>query len=130
VSQQKPSNQHEPSGPKSDAVAVALRYERGLDAAPRVVASGRGHIAERIVELAFQSGVRVREDADLAEALVAVEIGDVIPVAAFAAVAEILIYIYRANRGQGNRPAGAAEASAAGMSGDAPSTGPTQGGAA
>ena len=64
---------------------------------PRVVASGRGAIADRILELAFAHGVKVREDADLAEILTAVEVGHQIPLAAFAAVAEILFYIYRAN---------------------------------
>ena len=82
------------------AVAVALRYNRAEGDAPRVVASGRGAIAERILELAFEHGVKVREDADLAELLAAVEIGNQIPLAAFAAVAEILVYIYRANRAQ------------------------------
>jgi flagellar biosynthesis protein len=80
------------------AVAVALRYDRAEKDAPRVVASGRGTIAERILALAFEHGVKVREDADLAELLAAVEIGNQIPLAAFAAVAEILVYIYRANR--------------------------------
>jgi flagellar biosynthesis protein len=82
------------------AVAVALRYNRAEGDAPRVVASGRGAIAERILALAFEHGVKVREDADLAELLAAVEIGNQIPLAAFAAVAEILVYIYRANRAQ------------------------------
>jgi flagellar biosynthesis protein len=89
-----PSSQEE----KSPTIAVALRYDGGKAETPRVVASGRGAIAERILELAFQNGIKVREDADLAELLEAVEVGDEIPVAAFAAVAEILIYIYRANR--------------------------------
>jgi len=85
------------SAPQKPALAVALRYARGEADAPRVVASGRGEIAERILALAFEHGVKVREDADLAQLLAAVEIGEQIPVAAFAAVAEILVYIYRAN---------------------------------
>jgi|SRR5579864_2734633 len=83
---------------KRPSIAVALRYDGGKEETPRVVASGRGAIAERILQLAFEHGIKVREDADLAEILEAVEVGDEIPVAAFAAVAEILIYIYRANR--------------------------------
>lgn len=83
---------------KTPTVAVALRYDGGKAETPRVVASGRGAIADRILELAFQHGIKVRQDADLAELLEAVDVGDEIPVAAFAAVAEILIYIYRANR--------------------------------
>ena len=83
--------------PDRTPTAVALQYDRQQDKAPRVVASGRGAIAERILELAFAHGVKVREDADLAEILAAVDVGQQIPLAAFAAVAEILFYIYRAN---------------------------------
>jgi flagellar biosynthesis protein len=89
-----------PPAERGDPVAIALQYERKDDAAPRVVASGRGAIAERILELAFAHGIAVREDADLAEILTAVEIGQQIPIAAFAAVAEILFHIYRANERQ------------------------------
>ena len=62
--------------------------------APEVVASGRGLIAEQILKLAFEHGVKVHEDADLAEILTALEIGEEIPVEAFIAVAEILRYVY------------------------------------
>lgn len=86
--------------PDRQPVAVALRYHEGDKAAPRVVASGRGAVAERILELAFAHGIKVREDADLAEILAAVEVGQQIPIAAFAAVAEILFYLYRANERQ------------------------------
>jgi flagellar biosynthesis protein len=86
-------------------IAVALKYDSDKDNAPRVVASGRGHLAERILELAAAHGIAVRPNADLAEILAAIEIGQQIPVAAFAAVAEILFYIYRANERQA--PAGA-----------------------
>lgn len=87
-------------GGRPAQVAVALQYDPDKDAAPRVVASGRGRLAERILEFAFASGVKVREDADLAEILTAVEIGEHIPLAAFAAVAEILFYVMRANQQQ------------------------------
>lgn len=83
--------------PDERQIAVALKHERGDDRAPRVVASGRGALAERILELAFAAGVKVREDADLAEVLAAIEADHEIPVAAFAAVAEILSYVYRVN---------------------------------
>jgi flagellar biosynthesis protein len=64
---------------------------------PRVVATGRGSVAEQILEIAFAKGVPVREDPDLVELLAAVELDAEIPVDAIAAVAEILSYIYRAN---------------------------------
>lgn len=82
-------------------VAVALRYEPESEHAPRVVASGKGTIAEQILAIAFAHGIKVREDADLAELLIAVDIESEIPVEAFVAVAEILTYVYRAN---GNWP--------------------------
>ncbi len=79
------------------SVAVALSYEPAGGDAPKVVAGGHGLIAEQILQIAFANGVKVREDADLAELLSAIDIETEIPVEAFAAVAEILIYVYRAN---------------------------------
>ena len=73
--------------------AAALRYE-GRDA-PRVVASGRGLIAERILEAAHEAGVPVREDAALAEALSKLDLGREIPEALYQAVAETLVWAYR-----------------------------------
>ncbi len=87
-----------PTSPADDrAVAVALRYDPAGPRAPTVTASGRGLVADQILQLAFDNGVRVREDADLAQVLAAVEVDSVIPLEAFAAVAEILAYMYRAN---------------------------------
>lgn len=80
-------------------VAVALRYDAARDRAPRVTAKGRGAEADEIVRLAFASDVKVREDADLAALLEAVELDQLIPLEAFTAVAEILSYLYRLNGG-------------------------------
>jgi flagellar biosynthesis protein len=77
--------------------AVALDYERGVDDAPRIVATGKGAIAEQILQLAFAHGVKVRKDEDLIEVLSKLDVDSVIPLEAFAAVAEILAYVYRAN---------------------------------
>jgi flagellar biosynthesis protein len=83
-------------------IAVALDA-KGRDGAarpksPRVVATGRGPVAEQILAIAFEKGVPVREDSDLAQILAAVELDAEIPIDALAAVAEILSYVYRANR--------------------------------
>jgi len=78
-------------------VAVALRQERREEAAPKVVATGKGALAEAILAAAFENDVKVRRDADLAQLLAAVELDHEIPVEAFTAVAEILSYVYRAN---------------------------------
>lgn len=78
-------------------VAVALHYGTGGDV-PRVTASGRGRIARQMVEVAGRHGVAVRHDEALAEVLAPLEVGSAIPVAAFAAVAEILAQLYRIDR--------------------------------
>ena len=91
-------DQDEPEQPpRREAIAVALAYDPADIDAPRVVATGHGAMAEKILEIAFASGVKVREDADLAQVLSAVEVDSLIPIEAFAAVAEILAYVYRAN---------------------------------
>nr|WP_242390597.1 EscU/YscU/HrcU family type III secretion system export apparatus switch protein [Pararhodospirillum photometricum] len=85
--------------PQTRTKAVALSYDLAGDddAVPRVVASGQGFVAEQILALAFEHGVRVRQDADLVEILAALDLESEIPVEAFAAVAEILAYVYRLN---------------------------------
>ncbi|MCW2237386.1 EscU/YscU/HrcU family type III secretion system export apparatus switch protein [Azospirillum canadense] len=90
-----PSSNHRP--PPRRPVAVALKYEPGAQSLPRIVATGKGHVADQILELAFANGVKVREDADLVQILSAVDIDSEIPIEAIAAVAEILAYVYRAN---------------------------------
>ena len=81
--------------------------------APRVVASGRGEVAEQILQIAFERGVKVRSDSDLAEILAAVEVESEIPLAALAGVAEILRYLYRTDA----QPAASAEGAAGGAAG-------------
>ncbi len=80
-------------------LAAALKYTPGGGTAPRIVAKGKGEVARKIIELAKASGIPIRKDADLAGLLSAIELDDEIPLEAFAAVAEILGFIYRANRG-------------------------------
>lgn len=88
----------EPAERTKRDVAVAIAYRpQQHDAAPKVVASGRGKLAQRILSLAFESGVKVREDPDLVEILAAVDVDSIIPLEAFMAVAEILAYVYQAN---------------------------------
>jgi flagellar biosynthesis protein len=81
------------------AKAVALREESESGARPRVLASGRGAFAEQILQIAWANDIKVREDADLVEILSAIDVDSEIPIEAFAAVAEILSYVYRANTG-------------------------------
>ena len=79
-----------PDRPKK---ASALRYEGA--GAPKVVASGRGLIAERILETAREAGVPIRSDAALTEALSALELGQEVPEEMWQAVAETLAWAYR-----------------------------------
>jgi flagellar biosynthesis protein len=84
------------SGQPPKTIAVAVE-EQADGQAPKITASGRGHLAEKILEVAFAAGVKVRTDADLVQVLEAIEVESEIPTEAFVAVAEILTYVYRAN---------------------------------
>ncbi len=78
-------------------MAVALRYDRSALPAPSVVAKGKGELARRILELARENDVPVREDADLLELLAACDLGQEIPFELYHAVAELLAYLQRLN---------------------------------
>jgi flagellar biosynthesis protein len=78
-------------------IAVALDYDPSVSGLPRVVASGKGALAEQILAIAFANGVKVREDADLVQILSLLEVDSEIPLPALAAVAEILAYVYRSS---------------------------------
>jgi flagellar biosynthetic protein FlhB len=86
--------------------AVALYYEKGPDgeplvSAPKVVAKGVDSLAQRIKELAAENGVILYEDVPLARALYArCEIGDIVPVELFEAVAAVIRYVYGLREGQ------------------------------
>jgi len=77
------------------ALAVALQYERHDGAAPRVVASGRGAIGEKIIATAKANGVPLQSNPGLAAALAEVEVGEQIPIDLYKAVAEVLLFILR-----------------------------------
>jgi flagellar biosynthesis protein len=79
------------SSPQS--TAVALRYDgRG---APRVTAKGRGEVAERILALAREHRVPVREQAELVQLLALVDLGEEVPPQVYRAVAEVIAFAYR-----------------------------------
>ncbi len=77
--------------------AVALKDSDGGKKVPHIAASGRGHIADKILQLAFDHNIKVREDGALAELLASIDIHSPIPSEAFMAVGQILSYVYRAN---------------------------------
>lgn len=84
--------------------AVALAYSQS-DAAPRVVAKGRGLMAEQIITRAQEHGVYVHESPELVSLLMQIDLDQRIPPQLYVAVAELLAWIYRLESG---RPAGAA----------------------
>jgi flagellar biosynthesis protein len=104
----KPTSERPNTDPPPKTIAVAVEEQTGA-AAPRITASGRGYVAEQILHIAFANDVKVRSDADLAQILTAVDVDSDIPTEAFAAVAEVLRYVYQAN---GRLPAGFAAGAA------------------
>ncbi len=78
---------------KKVKTAVALSYDPNEDGAPKVIASGKGAIAERIIEKAKESNVPIHEDDKLADTLSKLEIGEMIPPELYEVVAEILVFV-------------------------------------
>ncbi len=72
--------------------AIALEYNPQEDA-PKVIASGRGKLAERIIERAQESDVPIHRDDKLADTLSRLDIGDMIPPELYEVVAEILVFV-------------------------------------
>lgn len=87
--------------------AVALAY-RQTDAAPRVVAKGKGLIADEIIAKAKSHGVYVHESAELVALLTQVDIDEHIPPQLYMAVAELLAWLYRIEQGESPPPPGLA----------------------
>ena len=77
--------------------AVAILYDSQNSPSPKVIASGKGEIAKRIIETAKQSGVHIQEDANLVELLSKIDIGDEIPTELYQTVAEVLAFVYQVN---------------------------------
>lgn len=78
--------------------AAALRYDTKSDQAPTIAASGKGIIAENIIEKAKQNNVPIQEDASLVELLAELNINETIPEELYQAVAEVFAFVYRADK--------------------------------
>jgi flagellar biosynthesis protein len=78
---------------RNDQVAVALQYDRGSDIAPRVVASGRGLIAEQIIAIAEENDIVIETNPILAEALSHVDLDEAIPLELYEAVAAVIGFV-------------------------------------
>ena len=77
--------------------AVAILYDKEKADAPQVVASGRGIIAQKIIETAREAGVHIQQDPDLAEILSKVPLGEEIPPELYQTIAEVLAFVYQMN---------------------------------
>ena len=85
--------------PKNESKkAAALRYDRARDHAPKVVAKGRGKMADRIVAAAREHNVPLVEDRNLVQMLEVLDLDTEIPQELYQAVAEVLVFVYRLNR--------------------------------
>ncbi|MCL2014507.1 MAG: EscU/YscU/HrcU family type III secretion system export apparatus switch protein [Oscillospiraceae bacterium] len=78
-----------------DARAVALKYDTKKEPAPIIVASGLGHIAEKIVEAATENNIPVYEDTSLATVLSQLELGQEIPDELYKAIVEIYVFFLK-----------------------------------
>lgn len=74
--------------------AVALRYDAEAGSAPKVVAKGRGLIAEQILALAEEHDIHIHQSPELIEVLIRLELGDEIPEALYRAIAEVIAFAY------------------------------------
>ena len=84
---------------ESYLTAVALAYREG-QIAPKVVAKGRGLIAQEIIKRAKESGIYVHESSELVALLMQVNLDDRIPPQLYVAVAELLAWLYRLEQGE------------------------------
>lgn len=82
---------------KKPLQAVALHYDNRPESTPKVIATGRGDLAQQIIAAAEDAGVDIVQDPDLLEILGRVPVGEDVPAELFQAVAEILAFIYRIN---------------------------------
>lgn len=89
---------------KEHLLAVALKYNEETDTAPKVVAKGRRKAAEKILEIAREKGVPIKEDKNLGQLLYKVDLDETVPEELYKAVAEVLAFLYfieeKANSGR------------------------------
>ena len=80
--------------------AVALKYEPKADGAPRIMAKGKGKVAEKIIEIAREHNIYIHNDPDLIDVLSQLDINDEIPSNLYIVVAELLAFVYSINSGK------------------------------
>ncbi|OGR11746.1 MAG: flagellar biosynthesis protein FlhB [Desulfobacula sp. GWF2_41_7] len=84
-------------GKKNIRKAVALKYDREKDDAPKVTAKGKGKVAKKIIEIAKKHDIPIKDDPDLIEILSSLDINQEIPSEIYVTVAELLAFVYSMN---------------------------------
>lgn len=80
--------------------AVALKYQPKVNNAPQVIAKGKGKVAEKIIQIAREHNIYIRDDPDLIELLSQLDINREIPPHLYVVVAELLAFVYSLARGE------------------------------
>jgi len=80
---------------KSKRLAVALKYEENEQDAPVIVAAGQGELADKIIKTAQQANIPIHMDESLVQLLINLEIGTEIPPELYAAVAQVLVFVWK-----------------------------------
>ena len=80
--------------------AAALKYQSKLDNAPKVIAKGKGKVAEKIIEIAKEHNIYIHNDPDLIEVLYQLDLNEDIPSELYVVVAELLAFVYSLNSGK------------------------------
>ncbi len=78
--------------------AAALKYEKGKDNAPKLVAKGEDLIAEKILQIAEENQIFIKEDKELIEVLSTLDLYQEIPEELYQVIAEVLVYIYKSTK--------------------------------
>lgn len=98
----RPSLREDPDlDPDKVPEAVALRYDMEADNAPKVVAKGRGHVAENIMAVAQKNTIPVYQNKTLVNMLMALELDREIPPELYKVIAEVMAYVYRIDKKHG-----------------------------
>ncbi|BDU51090.1 EscU/YscU/HrcU family type III secretion system export apparatus switch protein [Haliovirga abyssi] len=74
--------------------AVGLVYDKENDNSPKVITKGEGYLAEKIIEIAKENGIYIKEDKSLVEILSKLDISEEIPEELYEIIAEIFLYVY------------------------------------
>jgi len=85
---------------KRQKKAVALQYQSKSDNAPKVIAKGKGQVAEKIIEIAREHNIYIHNDPDLIEVLSQLDLNQEIPSDIYVVVAELLAFVYSLNSGE------------------------------